>query len=169
MYGNTHLVARAIAEELRPAGEVVVVSVDGLTSRCWRALIIVVVGGPTHVQGMSRDSTRKAAVAAAQKPDANLELDADAEGPGLREWFDTLGGAAKGTAAARSTRASTRPRANRTRVEGHCERLGARAYDLIAEPRVSSSPRTAGSRTTRPKTPGEWGARLLAAVSGVAP
>jgi hypothetical protein len=38
---------------------------------------------------MSRASTRKAAVGAAAKDD-DLALDPDAEGEGLREWFDGL-------------------------------------------------------------------------------
>ena len=53
---------------------------------------LVVVGGPTHAHGMSRATTRKAAVAAADKPESPLEVDPDAEGPGLREWFDSLDG-----------------------------------------------------------------------------
>jgi hypothetical protein len=51
---------------------------------------LVVVGGPTHVHSMSRESTRKAAVAAAQEPDSTLDLDPDAEGPGLREWLSSV-------------------------------------------------------------------------------
>jgi hypothetical protein len=53
---------------------------------------LVVVGGPTHARGMSRASTRKAAVEAAKKPAGGLKVEPDALGPGLREWFDSLGG-----------------------------------------------------------------------------
>jgi hypothetical protein len=41
---------------------------------------------------MSRASTRKAAVEAAKKPAGGLKVEPDALGPGLREWFDSLGG-----------------------------------------------------------------------------
>jgi hypothetical protein len=89
MYGNTHLVAEAIANGLRgPADVVVVAPVDEADDDLLAGADLVVVGGPTHVHGMSRESTRKAAVDAAQKPGSDLELEPDAEGPGLRDWFD---------------------------------------------------------------------------------
>ena len=40
---------------------------------------------------MSRASTRKAAVEAASKPISGLKVEPDALGPGLREWFHSLG------------------------------------------------------------------------------
>ena len=91
MYGNTHLIAEAIAEGLRPHGDVTVVPVEAATAEHLEGADLVVVGGPTHAHGMSHASTRKAAADAAAKPDADLTLDPDATGPGLREWFDTLG------------------------------------------------------------------------------
>jgi hypothetical protein len=91
MYGNTHHVATAIGEGLISQADVVVVPVEGATPALLEAADLLVVGGPTHVHGMSRASTRKAAVEAAEKDDAELELDPDAEGPGLRDWFDELG------------------------------------------------------------------------------
>src|SRR5262249_913569 len=101
MYGNTHLVAEAIAAGLRQNGDgsVTVVSVQDAGPDVLDDADMLVVGGPTHVHGMSRESTRNAAVDAAQKPDSNLSLDADAEGPGLRDWFDGLGHFAAKTAA----------------------------------------------------------------------
>lgn len=51
---------------------------------------LVVVGGPTHVHGMSRASTRKAAIEQAAKSDAGLSVDRDANGPGVREWLASL-------------------------------------------------------------------------------
>jgi hypothetical protein len=103
MYGNTHLVAKAIAAGLGlPAGNVLPV-VD-VTEESLVGLDLLVVGGPTHVHGMSRESTRKAAVEAATKdPAKGLTVDAEATGPGLREWFDGLG-TLEGAAAAFDTR-----------------------------------------------------------------
>ena len=80
-----------------------VVPVERATPEMLADAEFVVVGGPTHVHGMSRASTRKAAVAALDKSD-ELELDPDAPGPGLREWFDSLPRFA-GKAAAFDTRA----------------------------------------------------------------
>jgi hypothetical protein len=91
MYGNTHAIADAIAEGLGNEIPVRVLAVDQVEARDLEGVDLLVVGGPTHVHGMSRESTRKAAIEAAAKPGAALEVDADAEGPGLREWFDDLG------------------------------------------------------------------------------
>jgi len=101
MYGNTHLVAEAIAAGLRHSDHdsVTVVSVQDAGPDVLDGADLLVVGGPTHVHGMSRESTRKAAVDAAQKPDSDLSLDPDAEGPGLRDWFDSLGQLTTRTAA----------------------------------------------------------------------
>ena len=44
-----------------------------------------------HVHGMSRAATRKSAVQAAHQPVSPLQVEADALGPGLREWFGSLG------------------------------------------------------------------------------
>jgi hypothetical protein len=91
MYGNTHHVATAIGEGLGSAADVVVVPVEGAEPELVESVDLLVVGGPTHVHGMSRANTRQAAVEAAEKDESDLVLDPDAEGPGLREWFDGLG------------------------------------------------------------------------------
>ena len=92
MYGNTHQLAEAIADGLRTAGLVEVVPVDQADASHLDGTDVVVVGGPTHAHSMSRESTRKAAVAAAKEPDSELDLDPDAEGPGLRDWLSTVDG-----------------------------------------------------------------------------
>jgi len=89
-YGNTHLIASAVGEGLGEAPEVEVVPVAKATRELVRQADLVVVGGPTHVHGMSREQTRRAAIDAAAKPGSSLRLDPDAEGAGLREWFDGL-------------------------------------------------------------------------------
>ncbi len=99
MYGNTHQVAEAIAEGLRTGGRAEVVPVDEADAAHLDGIDLVVVGGPTHVHSMSRESTRKAAVAAAQEPDSTLDLDPDAEGTGLREWLSTVDGLPSSSAA----------------------------------------------------------------------
>jgi len=54
-------------------------------------LSLVVVGGPTHVHGMSRASTRRSALEAADKPESSLKAEPGAAGTGLREWLGSLG------------------------------------------------------------------------------
>ena len=90
MYGNTHLIASAVGEGLRSYAETVVVPVGDADASLIGSADLVVVGGPTHAHGMSHASTRKGAVEAAAKPGSDLVLDDDAEGEGLREWFDSL-------------------------------------------------------------------------------
>jgi hypothetical protein len=91
MYGNTHLAAEAIAKGLGPGNDVAVVSVAGATHELLDGADLVVVGAPTHMHGMSKPASRKAAVEQAHRRPGQLTLDADAEGPGLREWFSSLG------------------------------------------------------------------------------
>ena len=134
MYGNTHEIAEAIGRGLAEEGsEVAVVAVQAATAARLEQVDLMVVGGPTHGHGMSRDSTRQAAVEGAQEPDSSLQLDPSAPGEGLREWFDSLGdlhvsGAAFDTrvhlAAALSGRAS----------KGISKRLRHHGVRQVAEP-----------------------------------
>jgi hypothetical protein len=103
MFGNTHLIAEAIAAGLRDGNEAVVVPVGGATAELLAGADLVVVGGPTHIHGMSRANTRNGAAQMARKPASELMLDADAEGPGLRDWFASLS-AMRVSAAAFDTR-----------------------------------------------------------------
>ena len=90
MYGNTHLIADAIGDGLAPIGAVAVVPVADATPEALAGVDLVVVGGPTHAHGMTRSASRASAVEMAAKDD-DLVLDEDAEGPGLRDWFDSIG------------------------------------------------------------------------------
>jgi hypothetical protein len=89
-YGNTHAVAEAIANGLSRRGPASVVSVDDAGPDVLDDVDLVVVGGPTHVHGMSRQSSRRAAVEAAEKPDSGLHLDHEGVGIGVRDWIDRL-------------------------------------------------------------------------------
>src|SRR4029077_3035364 len=93
MYGNTHRIADAIAKGMKPGNEVTVIPVSTVTRELLNGADLVVAGGPTHVHGISRASTRKAAVEQAGKSAGRLTLDASAtaDGPGLRDWFSSVG------------------------------------------------------------------------------
>ena len=93
MYGNTRRVAEAIADGLRSSGSVTVVPVSRLERESLDAADLIVIGGPTHVHGMSRASTRKSAVEQAHKSAGGpvLEAGVTEDGPGLRDWFGSLG------------------------------------------------------------------------------
>jgi hypothetical protein len=91
MYGNTHLVADAIAAGLQDSFEVTVVPVAEAGPAVLADADLVVVGGPTHAHGVSRPATRQAASEAGAKPDSGVTMEPGALGPGLREWFTSLG------------------------------------------------------------------------------
>ena len=82
MYGNTHLVADAIGAGVSTAFDVTVVPVSQASGAVMADASLVVVGGPTHAHGMSRASTRKAAVRAAHKPVSPLQVEAERRAPG---------------------------------------------------------------------------------------
>jgi len=91
MYGNTHEIANAIARGLGPGTEVAVVCVAEAVPELLAGAGLVVAGGPTHLHGMSGARSRRAAADEARKDGSKLTLDAHAEGPGLRDWFGTIG------------------------------------------------------------------------------
>ena len=90
MFGNTHLIAQAIANELGPPERVFVVPADEASPSLLEGVHLLVVGGPTHAHSMSRASTRQAAIDAARKSHGDLGLDPAAAGLGLRDWLGSL-------------------------------------------------------------------------------
>jgi hypothetical protein len=84
MFGNTRLIAEAIAGGIAESGELEVETVDvAEASRTLPgALRLLVVGGPTHAFAMSRPATRRSAVGSGGHP-----LDVEF---GIREWLAGL-------------------------------------------------------------------------------
>jgi Flavodoxin domain len=164
MYGNTHQVAEAIGAGLRSSFEVSVVPVSEAGPAVLADADLVVVGGPTHLHGMSRAPTRKAAVEAADKPASPLKVEPDALGPGLRDWFGSLGHY-RVKAAAFDTRLPG-PGALTGRASKRVFRLlRAHGFDVVAEPKsflVTRQDRLEPNETSRAH---EWGARLAASVA----
>jgi Flavodoxin len=166
MYGNTRLIADAIGGGLETAFDVSVVAVSHANPAVLDGADLVVVGGPTHVHGMSRASTRKAAVEAADKPASPLRTEPDALGPGLREWFASLGHY-QVKAAAFDTRmhgpAALTGRASR----GVARLLRAHGFDVAAEPEsflVTKQDRLEPQEESRAR---EWGTRLAASIAPI--
>jgi hypothetical protein len=98
-YGNTHLIADAIGEGLGTAADVEVVPVAKASKELVERADLVVVGGPTHAHGMSREQTRQAAADAAHLPDSHVTLAAAAAGGGLGVGFTGLGSVTTNAAA----------------------------------------------------------------------
>ncbi len=90
MYGNTHAVATEIAAGLHATHEVTLVPVTRATREMVMAVDLIVVGGPTHMHGMSTVASRRTAAETARKDGSGMTLDPDADGPGLRGWLEQL-------------------------------------------------------------------------------
>ena len=163
MYGNTHRIADAIGAGLEAAFDVRVVPVSHAEPELIADVDLVVVGGPTHVHGMSRASTRKAAVQAADKP-VGLKVEADALGPGLREWFGSLGDHPV-RAAAFDTRMHG-PAALTGRAAKSVSRLlRQHGFDVVAEPEsflVTKQDRLEPQEQDRAR---DWAAKLAAGIA----
>jgi flavodoxin-like protein len=167
IYGNTHLVADAIAKGLNEVNDVTVVAVDGATPELVGQADLVIVGGPTHAHGMSRPSTRKAAVDAAQKPGHELDVDPDAAGPGLREWFTSIGDVAT-HAAAFDTRLDAPAVLTGRASKGIARLLRRHGFTVVADPEsffVTKDSHLADDEETRARS---WGARLAASMTSAA-
>jgi len=166
MYGNTHLIADAIADGLRPVIDVEVTSVAEATSAAVAGADVVVVGGPTHAHGMSRAATREGAITAAAKNDSGLVLDADpdAYGAGLRDWFDTLGELPK-PAAAFDTRMDLPAAITGRASKGIARRLRRHGATLLLEPEsffVTKQNRLEADEEAHAR---RWGANLAVALA----
>ncbi len=134
IYGNTHVVADHIAEGLRTHFDVDVVPVEQATLERVAAADLLVVGGPTHIHGMSTARSRQAGRDAAHKPGHEMDLDPDAEGEGLREWFHTLPATAPRAAAAFDTRIDAAAVFTGRASRGIGRRLAELGFHLAADP-----------------------------------
>lgn len=134
MYGNTHVIADAVADGIGRQAEVRVLPVGAVTPELLEWADLVVVGGPTHVHGMARARTRDGAREAAAKPESGLTIDPEGAAAGLREWMRTLPDMHGKRAAAFDTRmhgpALLTGRAS-VAIAGELRRHGA---TLVAEP-----------------------------------
>ena len=91
MFGNTHLIADNIADGLCSDFEVTLAPAAEATWDLVADADLLVAGAPTHMHGLSSRSTRRMAVQAAAKDDSGLQMDADADRPGMRDWLRDLG------------------------------------------------------------------------------
>jgi Flavodoxin len=163
MYGNTHLIADAIATGLGSGCDVKVVPVSQADPAVLAQADLVVVGGPTHAHGMTRSSTRKAAVEAADKPASPLKVEPDALGPGLREWFGALGSCPV-KAAAFDTRIHAPAAFTGRASKGITRQLRAHDFEVVSEPEsflVTKQDRLEPEETERAR---DWGTRLAASL-----
>jgi hypothetical protein len=166
MYGNTHHLADAVGQGLGPGTRVL--SVHEATAEIVAGADLLVVGGPTHVHSLTRESTRHAAAEAAEQPGSPLTMDPDSYGDGLREWFEALPSAAEGArAAAFDTRMPGPAMLTGRASKGIARRLRHHGYDVIAEPEsfLVSKENTLDPHEVDHAT--AWGSALAAAITRV--
>ncbi|MGY1616216.1 flavodoxin family protein [Geodermatophilus sp. SYSU D00691] len=138
LYGNTREVAEAIAggvTDARPDATVDLVRVAEAEHGRVAAADLLIVGGPTHMRGMTTGMSRHMGVSSeARKPPAEAhELEPGAEGPGVRDWFHGLPHAqGHRPAAAFDTRIGARLAGGA--AGGIAHRLRRHGYEVVAEP-----------------------------------
>ncbi len=127
VYGNTRAIAEAVAEGLGGASVVPVSKAGDAAAKAE----LLVVGGPTHMHGLSSTRSRQMAVEAAHE-DAGTHIDPDAAAePGLRAWIRDLPTAVGVRAAAFDTRLDKAPWFTGVASRGIAKRLRHRGYDVI--------------------------------------
>lgn len=137
LFGNTRALAEEMASALEPAHQVGVLAAAGVTEGIVAAADLIVVGAPTHVHGLSRDSTRRSTM----KQGVPAET---ATARGVREMLASLP-RNHGTAAAAFDTKAKGPRwlvgAASKPIAQHLRRLG---FRLVARPESFVVVATAG-------------------------
>jgi len=155
VYGNTRAIAEAIAEGL---GDAEVVPVFEAPERVLESDLLVV-GGPTHMHGLTTTHSRQMAVEAVHEDGGHVEPGA-ARTPGLRAWLRDLTTEEGALAAAFDTRGDKSPWLTGAASRGIAKRLRDRGYDVVSRQSflvVDSDGPLAQGELDRAR---DWGRRL---------
>jgi HSP20 family molecular chaperone IbpA len=170
MFGNTHTVAQAISDGVRqahPDADVECVAVGNAPPEAMKSTDLLIVGGPTHIRHMATDFSRKMQIRGEKKAEAKgepaHELELDAAGPDLREWFHQLPKAKVGTqAAAFDTRLGSALAGGA--AYGIAHRLHKHGYYLVKNPEGFVVDEAHGPlREGEIERAKDWGAQLVRA------
>lgn len=175
MFGMTHDVAEAVAEGVSKAqadSRVVCLPVGEATPDLVGTPDLLIVGGPTHMRGMSSAMSRKIAISIEEKAARGKAahqghgLQPGIQGPGLRQWFHGLPKAAKGHfAAAFDTRGDYGSMVGGA-ARGIEHRLRRHGYRIVADPEGFIVEGDAGQlRTGERERASAWGAELSRRVA----
>ena len=174
LYGSTHEAADAIARgvlDARPDATVDVLRVGEADLQRLAGADLLIVGGPTHMRGMTSAMSRHMGIAAEakQEPAERHEVEPGAEGPGVRDWLHDLTRTAEHRmAAAFDTRISARLAGGA--APGIAQRLRRHGYDVVADPEGfhvqdnGEGPLKMGE----PERARRWAADIVSRVSPVA-
>lgn len=162
LFGDTREIAEAIAEGIEEGdafGEVRCLPA-GSAGTAAEGADLTVVGGPTHVLGMSSERSRTAGAANERKAGRGEMVEIDPAAPGVREWLEALPAPAPGSrAAAFDTRSESRFSGGAAKRIAHV--LEKRGYTMATSPEgftveATDGPLRAGE-VTRARA---WGAAL---------
>jgi len=130
LFGNTAMIGESVARSLRHHGfDVRVGPVTEVRPAEAQGVELLVIGGPTHVHGMSSASTRKAAAA-----DPKNDYPDPTVAPGLRDWVKELPASDGGLVAVFDTRLDRSVLLTGSAAKGLARRLEARGFALVTEP-----------------------------------
>jgi hypothetical protein len=129
MYGNTQAVADAVAAGLVPGAAVEIRPVHAAGTPPADLDLLVVVG-PTHMDGLATAMSRSMAASAA-KEDAGKLAPGGTEQPGLREWLRDLDAPHGARAVAYDTRGDARAAVTGSASRGSARRLRRRGLDVV--------------------------------------
>jgi len=155
-YGNTGAIGEAIAEGMRSSG----MPVDGGSIAQMRpeaadGIDLLVVGGPTHMHGISWARTRRIAI-----DDLRTRFEMPAAAPGLREWMRGLPRGLGRRAVAFDTRYDKSVAVTGSAALGIAHRLEGHGYVVVTPPQsffVSEEHRLEPGQLERAEA---WGADL---------
>jgi hypothetical protein len=129
MYGNTRRVAEAVAAGLGEHLRVDVVEVSRAAMTIQPDLELLVVGGPTHIHGMTTTRTRSSAAERASGQLVSPSI-------GLREWLEQVAPVSGSTsAAAFDTRIDAPKVLTGSAAGGYTKHLRRLGFEIISEPR----------------------------------
>jgi hypothetical protein len=169
MFGNTHAIARHVADGIEAVFDTTVVAVHDATPELVDGAALVVVGGPTHVHGMSSARSRAGAVDMAAQDD-DLDLDADAGGDGLRDWFAALAADAGvgRLAAAFDTRVHASAMLTGQASKGIVKRLRSHHFDVVVDAESFFVDKTNHLESHEADRATEWGRTVAVAAQAAA-
>jgi hypothetical protein len=159
LYGSTAAIGEAIAASLRAEGVTAeAMPVDHVDAASAVGVELLIVGGPTHMHGLSRESTRRAGAKDEKNTFAEPTI-----APGLREWFEELPDGVGRTAAAFDTRFDQAAWLTGSAAKVIAKRLAARGYQLVADKSffVTKENALAEGQLDRATA---WGASLATAI-----
>jgi hypothetical protein len=165
LFGNTRTIAESIADGVRvaaPTADVRCVRVGDAATDIAASADLLIVGGPTHMRGMTSGISRRKGLEAEAKSAADFHPEPEpATQPGLRDWLADLPRGGRGSrAAAFDTRVAARMAGGAARGIGH--RLHRHGYRLLTGPKGFIVQGTEGPLSSDEKARAAvWGAGLM--------